>query len=232
VVEPGLAHHITQRGNNQQKIYDNDFDCGLFLEILGDRASKYGLAIWGYCLMPNHFHLIAVPDAENTLARTIRRVEADYARYLNTRRGTNGHLWQARFYSTPMDEQYRWRALAYVERNPVRAAIVDHAIEYRWSSAAARLGIGRAPDWLELGEWQRHWSPEEWRRLLVECGSERAFAGELRDATLGGLPLGSALTERLEQERGVRLRRGRGGRPMKDRSAAVADARQETFAQL
>ncbi len=63
VVEPGLAHHITQRGNNQQRIYDSDFDCGLFLEILGERASKYGLAIWGYCLMPNHFHLIGVPDA-------------------------------------------------------------------------------------------------------------------------------------------------------------------------
>jgi putative transposase len=92
VVEPGLAHHITQRGNNQQRIYDSDSDCRLFLEILGERASKYGLAIWGYCLMPNHFHLIAVPDAEDALARTICRLEADYARYLNTRRGTNGHL--------------------------------------------------------------------------------------------------------------------------------------------
>lgn len=171
------------------------------------------------------------PTPEDALARTICRLEADYARYLNTRRGTNGHLWQARFYSTPMDEQYRWRALAYVERNPVRAGLVHHAIEYRWSSAAARLGIGRAPDWLELGEWQRHWSPEEWSWQLVECDGERIFAGELRDATLGGRPLGSELTERLERERGVRLRRGKNGRPMKT-SHTVDNTRPQACAQL
>src|SRR5712692_9304183 len=88
IVVPGLAHHITQRGNNQQNVFDTSFDRKLFLEMLAAHASKHGLAIWGYCLMANHFHLIASPETPDSPARTLRRLLADYARYLNARRGT------------------------------------------------------------------------------------------------------------------------------------------------
>lgn len=213
IVAPGLAHHVTQRGNNQQNIFDTDFDRKLFLELLGSHASKHKLAIWGYCLMANHFHLIALPETEDSLARTLCRLLADYARYLNVRRGANGHLWQARYYSTPMDERYRWRALAYVERNPVRAGIVREAWEYPWSSAGARLGRRTAPEWLQLSEWHRHWTSLEWTWQLAHGGREPAFAKELKDATLRGHPLGGELTDRLEQALGIRIRPGIAGRP-------------------
>lgn len=207
IVVPGLAHHITQRGNNQQQVFDTDFDRKLFLDLLKTAAAKDGLTIWGYCLMSNHFHVIAVPQAEHSLARAIQRLEADYARYLNLRRATNGHLWQARYHSNPMDDHYRWTALAYVERNPVRGGITNSAVSYPWSSAAARLGQATAPEWLDLSEWRRHWTPEDWILLLSNAEREQAFARELREATLGGHPLGAELTQSLEKKLGIRLRR-------------------------
>src|SRR5258708_35824078 len=99
IVIPGLAHHITQRGNNQRDVFDTDFDREIFLKMLGKYAASSGVAIWGYCLMANHYHLIAVPETEDALARAMRRLESDYARYLNVRRQANGDLWQARFQS-------------------------------------------------------------------------------------------------------------------------------------
>ena len=213
MVAAGVAHHITQRGNNQQRVFDTEFDRRLFLEMLSERAARHGLVLWGYCLMPNHFHLIAVPEEEESMAYTMRRLAADYARYFNTRQGTNGHLWQARFFSTPMDDRYRWRALAYVERNPVRAGMVGCATSYPWSSAAARLGMASHPEWLELDEWRLHWSREEWLRQLEDPGGEQDFRGELKRATMGGHPLGSELTERLEVELGISLQRRKPGRP-------------------
>ena len=224
IVVPGLAHHITQRGNNQQNIFDTSFDRKLFLDMLAKYASKHGLVLWGYCLMPNHFHLIGLPETPDSLARTFRRLLADYARYLNARRGTNGHLWQARYFSTPMDESYRWRALAYVERNPVRAGIVKDAGMYQWSSAGARLGHSAAPEWLDFHEWRRHWTSVDWGRLLAESLREQALAMEIRDAALRGHPLGTALRLRLEADRGIRLRPQKAGRPHKQGADISAKA--------
>src|SRR5215467_9003317 len=123
IVVPGLPHHITQRGNGRADVYDSDSDRTVFLDLLASYSRQYRLTVWGYCLMSNHFHLIAVPSHEDSIAKVIGRLEADYARYLNVRRGASGHLWQARYHSVPMDLPYCWRALAYVERNPVRAGM-------------------------------------------------------------------------------------------------------------
>ncbi|MFN0171594.1 MAG: transposase [Bryobacteraceae bacterium] len=172
LVVPEVAHHVTQRGNNRQVVFDSDFDRQLFLDLLADYAQRHRLSILGFCLMSNHFHLVAVPEREDSLARTIGRLEADCARYLNVRRRTAGHLWQARFFSVPMEPRYGATALAYVERNPVRAGMVDVAEEYRWSSAAARLGLTQPPKWLELDDWKQEWSAGEWRQLLRDPRQE------------------------------------------------------------
>jgi REP-associated tyrosine transposase len=120
----------------------------------------------------------------------------------------------------------RWRALAYVERNPVRAGMSRSAMDYPWSSAAARLGRTVAPAWLELAPWIQHWTPEEWLLLLGDESSDELIRLELQEATLTGCPLGAALVERLEKELGRRLRRGKAGRPPKQ---AVAQAQGSLF---
>jgi REP-associated tyrosine transposase len=112
IVVPGLPHHITQRGNGRANVFDSDHDRTVFLDLLARYSAEYRLALWGYCLMSNHFHLVAVPAHADAAAKVLGRLEADYARYLNVRRRTSGHLWQASYYSVPMDAPHCWRALA------------------------------------------------------------------------------------------------------------------------
>jgi putative transposase len=77
--------------------------------------------------MTNHVHFVVVPQHPASLARAFGRTHSDYARYANMLRRGCGHLWQARFYSCPLDTGSAWQALAYVERNPVRAGLVERA---------------------------------------------------------------------------------------------------------
>jgi len=131
IVVPGLPHHITHRGNRPSEGLRQRSGPHRVPRSDGADSRQYGLAVWGYCLMPNHFHIIGVPADEGTTAKVLCRLEADYARFLSVRRGTSGHLWQARYYSVPMEAAYSWRALAYVERNPVRAGMTGQP-EWAW----------------------------------------------------------------------------------------------------
>ena len=196
IVHPNEPHHITQRGFGRQLIFDIDDDRRLFLRLLGKYATQYELEIWGYCLMPNHFHLIAVPHNPGSIANALRQLQADYARYFNLRRDTTGHLWQSRYHSTPMDDANTWRALAYIERNPVRAAITEQAELFPWSSAPFHYGIQSPPPWLNVTAWRSHWKPAQWRRLLRESKDETAFAEQFHAATATGRPLGDPAPQR------------------------------------
>jgi putative transposase len=120
----------------------------------------------GVCLMSNHVHLVAVPTKENALANALRRAHSDYGRYANVKLRTSGHCWQNRYYSRPLDRIHQWTALAYVERNPMRAGMVSRAEDYVWSSAPMRLSGSNASEF--LAELER-----------------------IREATRTGRPLGS-----------------------------------------
>jgi len=85
--------------------------------------------------MSNHVHLVVVPETEASLSEALRDTHTVYAMYFNTRTEMSGHVWQGRFFSSPLDESYLWAAVRYVELNPVRARMVDRAEAYRWSSA-------------------------------------------------------------------------------------------------
>ena len=138
-VAVGCAHHITQRGNNRQDVFFVDDDRRVYLELLGEQAEKYGLQIEGYCLMSNHVHLVAVPKAEEALAKAVGRTHFRYTQYINRFHKRNGHLWQGRFYSCALDTRHFWLALKYIERNPVRVRLCRKPWRYEWSSAAAHV---------------------------------------------------------------------------------------------
>jgi len=91
--------------------------------------------------MSNHVHLVVVPEKESSLSEGLRDTHTVYAMYFNSRTELSGHVWQGRFFSSPLDESYLWAAVRYVERNPVRAGMVERAEAYRWSSAAAHCGL-------------------------------------------------------------------------------------------
>ena len=139
VVAPGLPHHITQRGNRRQQTFFCDEDYQSYVELMGQWCGVHEVEILAYCLMPNHVHLIAVPQSADGLRRAIGEVHRRYTRMVNFREGWRGHLWQGRFASFVLDEPYLLTAARYIELNPVRAGLIETPSRYRWSSAAAHV---------------------------------------------------------------------------------------------
>ena len=87
--------------------------------------------------MTNHVHLVVVPMHQHSISKTLHDAHTEYSTYFNAKYGFVGHVWQGRADISLMDETYMWNAVRYVERNPVRAGIVQRAEDYPWSSAAA-----------------------------------------------------------------------------------------------
>jgi len=78
IVLPGIPHHITQRGNRRERVFFEDSDYALYLDLLAEAAERAGVAIWSYCLMPNHVRIVAVPGDEDGLRRTFRYVHLSH----------------------------------------------------------------------------------------------------------------------------------------------------------
>jgi len=162
VVIPGIPHHVTQRGVRRMDTFFDDEDYETYLSLLSEWCLSTGVDIWAYCLMPNHVHLIAVPESKESLAHGIGEAHRRYTRYINFKKGWKGYLWQGRFASFPMDENYLLSATRYVELNPVRARLVKSPEDHRWSSAQAHLSskndvlvnvqpmLDRVDNWVEL----------------------------------------------------------------------------------
>ena len=166
--------------------------------------------------MSNHVHFVVVPERERSLARVFGLTHSDYARYGNLVRRSCGHFWQARFYSCAMDESHAWKALSYVERNPVRAGLVDRAEDYAWSTAAAHCREDALEGRLDVGEWRQRYTGERWREVLRTGVREEAMGERIREATRRGCPLGSeAFVERIGSALGRDLRPRPPGRPAK-----------------
>jgi len=116
---------------------DEDYEA--YLALMAECCGRLAVELWAYCLMPNHVHLIAVPESEDGLRRAIGEAHRRYTRRINFREGWRGHLWESRFASFPMDESYLLGAARYVELNPVKAGLAATAESYRWSSASAHV---------------------------------------------------------------------------------------------
>ena len=212
IVIPGCPHHVTQRGNNRQDVFFVDDDRLAYLEILQQQAERYGLAVDGYSLMTNHIHLIVTPQDEQSLAKAVGRTHFRYSQYVNRLHGRSGHLWQNRFYSCALDDKHFWTAMAYVERNPVRAKLVRCAWRYKWSSASAHCGREKSR-LLDLAEWQKQLGGLDWKQSLCESTDEQEVM-RLRLNTNRGRPLGSdRFISKLERALGRRLRPLPIGRP-------------------
>ena len=108
-----------------------------YLSLLVQWCGEFDVRIWAYCLMPNHVHLILLPSTTDGLARALGEIHQRYTRRINFREGWRGHLWQGRFASFVMSEKHLMGAARYVERNPVKADLVERAEDWPWSSAAA-----------------------------------------------------------------------------------------------
>ena len=171
IIAPGVPHHVTQRGNRRQQTFFCDEDYSTYIRLMAQWCGKYKVEIWAWCLMPNHVHLIAVPQTVDGLARAIGEAHRRYTLHINNRENWRGHLWQERFASFPLDERHLLAAARYIEMNPVAAGLAAQPGEYRWSSARAHLqgeadGLVNAAPLLGL--------VGNWHAILLHCRRRRS----------------------------------------------------------
>ena len=223
VVVPGFPHHVIQRGNRRQAVFFNDGDRVAYLQLLRRACEKHRVSIWAYCLMRNHVHVVAVPEHAHSLAGCFADAHVRYTRRINVREGWQGHLWQARFGSSVMDERYLLAAVRYVERNPIHAGIVRQAWQYRWSSAAWHVGMVK-DDPLVTQDQALRALVHDWRTYL-EGEEDPKEVAKIDRETFVSRPLGTeTFIHELEQLLRRPLMRGRAGRPRRrTKSVAVPD---------
>lgn len=208
LVVPLYPHHVTQRGNRRQKTFFSADDYRYYIDLLADAKVKAGVEILAYCLMPNHVHLVVVPEFKNSLALLFRDAHRTYTRRVNFREGWRGHLWQERFHSFVMDERYLLATVRYAELNPVRARLCNHPEQWRWSSVHAHVnetddGLVTVNPMLDR--------VLDWPNYLA-LGTSEEELGTIRRHARTGRPIEdhSFLSE-LENITGRRLRRGKPG---------------------
>ena len=208
LVVPDYPHHVTQRGNRRMKTFFCDDDYRAYLNLLAEGKTHAGVSVWAYCLMPNHVHIVAVPQKEDGLSQLFRFVHRHYSRRINFRENWKGHLWQERFHSFVMDKRYLLATVRYTELNPVRARLCQRAEEWPWSSARAHLmGCNDVvtdvqPMCDRIGDWQRY---------LDEGASDGELEGIRRSATTGRPAGDASFLTRLEALTGRDLKKRKPG---------------------
>ena len=139
---PGYPHHVIQRGNNRQPIFESSGDRQFLLDLLAENAQKFNVAIHAYVLMSNHFHLLATPQTSDGLPQMMQAVGRRYVRLFNDSRGRSGTLWEGRYKSTLIQsDRYLLACMVYIDLNPVRAGIVVSPEEFAWSSYGHYAGL-------------------------------------------------------------------------------------------
>jgi putative transposase len=147
------TYHVMIRGNERKAIFFDDDDRVFFVSTMAIKNMERRFAVYAYCLMDNHVHLI-IYEGEEGISRIMKRIQVSYVYYFNKKYGRSGHLFQDRFKSEAVeDEQYLLTAIRYIHHNPVKAQIVSHPSEYRWSSYNLYLGnaAGYPKNLVEVG---------------------------------------------------------------------------------
>ncbi|MBM4333757.1 MAG: hypothetical protein FJ117_21505 [Deltaproteobacteria bacterium] len=154
-------YHITCRGNSRQKIFGDDFDRKVFLDLLGRSREIYQVEVLGYVLMANHFHLLIKTPMAN-LQEFMRHFNISYTSYFNRKHKRPGHLYQGRYKSFLVDaDQYLQEVSRYIHLNPVRMERkksrsrqekVKYLKSYEWSSYPGYLFPNKRRGWLRVDE--------------------------------------------------------------------------------
>jgi len=141
IILDNCIYHITVRGNQKQTTFINADDFTKYGEILKHYKKKYKFKLYGYCLMPNHIHLILEIIEAKKLAKIMQGLSLTYTLYFNKKYQKVGHLWQGRYKSKIIQkDKYLVNCIEYVELNPLRNNLISNPFEYDWSSWKERLG--------------------------------------------------------------------------------------------
>lgn len=215
----GVPQHVVQRGNNREPCFYSDEDRHRYLTDLEDATERNRCRVHAYALMTNHVHLLITPMIEHGVPYVMQDVGRRYVRYINHVYRRSGTLWEGRYKSSLVDsEAYLLTCMRYIELNAVRAGMVQHPGDYRWSSYGRNAYgtpnkiITPHPLYTQLGgdlAGQQHAYRELFRYHV-----DRDALHAIREALDQELVLGrDNFKDRIEQLANRQTRSGRPGRP-------------------
>jgi putative transposase len=215
----GLILHVINRGAKRAELFATPNDYRAFENLLFETKKRVKIPLLSYCLMPNHWHLVVWPDSDQSLSRFMQALTFTHAIRWNAFRGLNGigAVYQGRFKAIPVQrDEHFLRLCRYVERNAVRAGLVNDPGDWRWSSFWRRM---HACDYGFLDKWPVA-VPSDWETVL-KCEQPTAEIAALRESIRKNLPFGASGWQRDVAKRlGVSLRRR--GRPNVGRTLVAA----------
>jgi len=138
-VPGGVCAHLVTRGNARSTVFHTEPDYEDFIHLMKAAQERVPIELLAWCLMPNHVHLVVRPRENGDLARWMHWLLTSHVQRHRVRYDTTGRIWQGRYKAFHVQaDRYLMTVLRYVERNPVRAGLVRHAVEWNWSSARER----------------------------------------------------------------------------------------------
>lgn len=209
----GYFYHVINRGNGKQKIFHKDQDFAVFIQIMKEAKKHFSIDIFAYCLMPNHFHMVLMPNQPDHLSMWMHWLMSTHANRYRQHYKTTGHLWQGRFKSFIIqNDEHLITVLRYVEANPLRAGLVFSAKDWLWSSLRERIDertetiISDLPfelssDWIKFVD-----------EPLTKKELERIRQSVIRQSPFGTLEWQNEISKELNIECTLRPR----GRPRKE----------------
>ena len=217
----GNPQHVIQRGNNRQATFFAEEDYRHYLDSLKEAAKKHDCAIHAYVLMTNHVHLLITPGQPDSISRLMQSVGRRYVQYINHSYKRSGTLWEGRYKaSLVQSEQYLLTCMRYIELNPVRADMVKHPEDYKWTSYRANaLGthdelISQHPEYSRLGLTPK--DRQSAYRELFNAHLEPQTLAEIRNGLNGELVTGTGrFKAEIEAMLGRKTQMSKRGRPRK-----------------
>ena len=219
VMLPGVPVHLIQRGNNRQVCFAAPEDYRNYLDWLIELSPKTGCHVHAYVLMTNHVHLLLTCDETDSAAKLMKALGQRYVQYFNKAYKRSGTLWEGRYRSCLLqEEEYLMACMRYIELNPVRAGMVDHPGDYRWSSyrtnAQGEKHEGLKPHALYKSLGLDEAARQKAYRELFRYELYPGIVDEIRGATNGNVVLGNGrFSTEVEKMLGRRVTRGQSGRP-------------------
>jgi len=221
LVIPNVPMHLIQRGNNRCACFVAEEDYLFYLQCVEEIACKVGVDVHAYVLMTNHVHLLVTSVTREGVSQLMKLLGQRYVQYFNRMYNRSGTLWEGRFKSALVsEERYFLACQRYIELNPVRAGMVEHPAEYRWSSYAANgQGLENTlitPYLLYISLGKTALERQAVYRNLFRYQLESGLIDEIRKSTNGCVVLGSdKFADEVANLLGVRTKLGVSGRPKK-----------------
>jgi putative transposase len=139
----GYVYHALNRGNGKRTVFRKEADFRAFRKLLQEAGERVNMRLLAWCLLGNHFHLVLWPRKDGDLSASMMWLQTAHVRRYHQHYHSSGHVWQGRLRAFPIEEDDHLLTVLRVERNPVRAGLVDRAQDWLWSSAAS--GVAEAP---------------------------------------------------------------------------------------